>query len=227
MLQLPQVTLVAMAGVNVFATVRALRHSSSHIRFGRVLLISQKKPWHLPSDIDFEYIPPSKDVYEWCYKIVFELHRYIKTDYALLVHSDGFVVNPEMWRPEFLDYDYIGAPWPVPAEGDDSYRDEDWNLVRVGNSVSLRSRKILELPSKLGLAWTDRYGPYHEDGFLCCNHRQLFIRNGIKYAPLEVAKYFSHESMIPEVQGILPFAFHKWMGSNRRYPGRWMDKLLK
>ena len=31
---------------------------------------------------------------------------------AMLIHSDGYVINPSAWRDDFLDYDYIGAPWP-------------------------------------------------------------------------------------------------------------------
>jgi hypothetical protein len=40
----------------------------------------------------------------------------------------------------------------------------------------------------------------------------------MNFAPLDMAKYFSHEAMIPEIKGIKPFAFHKWAGSNRNYP---------
>ena len=36
----------------------------------------------------------------------------------LTIWTDGFIVHPEMWRDEFLKYDYIGAPWPLPKEGD-------------------------------------------------------------------------------------------------------------
>ena len=34
----------------------------------------------------------------------------------MVVHADGFIVHPEMWRDEFLDYDYIGSPWPIPKD---------------------------------------------------------------------------------------------------------------
>ncbi len=223
-LDLPNVTLVAFAGKKIYATVRALEYSTKKINYGRVLLISHKKPWYLPKNIDFEYTSKSKSMYEWCYKIIYKLHEYIKTDYIILVHSDGFVVNPESWKNSYLDYDYIGAPWPIPE--DDSYLDENKKVIRVGNSVSLRSKRILELPSILNLPWEPPDGFYHEDGFLCCNVRNTLIRHGIKYAPLEVAKYFSHESMIPEIAGISPFAFHKWHGSNSGYPGKWINRLL-
>jgi hypothetical protein len=223
-INLPNVTLVAMAGKNIYATVRALSFSSRQINFGQVLLISHIKPWYLPKSIDYAYTSKTKSMHEWCYKIIYKLHEYIKTDYIILVHSDGFIVNPESWRSSFLDYDYIGAPWPIPD--DDSYLDENKQLIRVGNSVSLRSRRILELPSILSLPWEPPDGFYHEDGFLCCNVRNTLIEHGIRYAPIEVAKYFSHESMIPEIEGISPFAFHKWHGSNSGYPGKWINRLL-
>jgi len=225
MLNLPQVTLVATASVDVYAAVRALIYSSQKINFGKVLLISHKKPWYLPKKVNFEYTSKSKDVYEWCYKIIYDLHNYITTNHIILIHNDGFIVNPNQWRDEFLNYDYIGAPWPIPK--DDSYLDANKKLVRVGNSVSLRSKKILELPTQLRLPWEPRDGYFHEDGFLCCNNKVLLEKHGVKYAPIEVAKYFSHESMIPEIKGIEPFAFHKWAGSNSKYPDFRFKKIFK
>ena len=42
----------------------------------------------------------------------------------------------------------------------------------------------------------------------------------MRYAPLELAIYFGHEHMIPELEGkdIKPFVFHKWWGTNAQYP---------
>ncbi len=55
-------------------------------------------------------------------------------------------------KDDFLNYDYIGAPYPLPQDNF-SYRDIDGNLIRVGNSVSLRSKKLLDLPIQLDLEW--------------------------------------------------------------------------
>ena len=56
-----------------------------------------------------------------------------------------------MWREEFLDYDYIGAPWPLPPEGDTTtYRDRDGNICRVGNSAGIRSKRLMDFPKKSG-----------------------------------------------------------------------------
>lgn len=216
-LHLPQVTLVAMASKNVYATVRALSYSSSKIEFANIVLISHKKPFYLPSKIKFRYTEKSKSIDDWCYKIIFELNNHIETEYALLIHSDGFVVNPDQWRDDFLNFDYIGSPFPIPTDNY-SYRDVYGNIVRVGNSVSIRSKRILELPTELKLPWEPFHGFYNEDGFLCCKNKHILEANGIKYAPIEAAKYFAHESMVPEIAGIKPFAFHKYAGTNSKYP---------
>ena len=139
------------------------------------------------------------------------------------MHADGFVVHPELWRDSFLDYDYIGAPWPLPPKGDTTtYRDKDGNICRVGNSAGIRSKRLMDFPKKAGIPWEGEYAYgrmwYYEDGFICCKIRHLLEAEGMRIAPLEVAKYYSHEKMIPEIAGITPFAFHKWEGTNAQYP---------
>jgi len=215
--KLPNVTLVAMATRNVEETLQALEYSCKGVEYGSVKLLSHYTPYDIGKIIEFTRIDKIKSIDDWSYKIIYELNRYIDTEFALLVHADGFVVNPSSWRDEFLEYDYIGAPWPLPADNF-SYRDVNGDIVRVGNSVSLRSKRLLELPIKLDLPWEPFHGHWNEDGFICTKNKHIYEANGMKFAPLEVAKYFSHESMIPEVKAIKPFAFHKWAGSNHIYP---------
>ena len=216
-IQLPNVTLVAMATRNVEETLQALNHSCRGVKYGSVKLLSHYTPYGLDKNIEFIRIDKIKSIDDWSYKIIYELNQYIDTEFALLVHADGFVVNPSSWKNEFMDYDYIGAPWPLPTDNF-SYRDAHGNIVRVGNSVSLRSKKLLELPIKLNMPWEPFHGYWNEDGFICTKNKHIYEAKGMKFAPLDVAKYFSHEAMIPEVKGIKPFAFHKWAGSNRNYP---------
>jgi hypothetical protein len=164
--------------------------------------------------------------------MVYELGDHIKTDFALIVHADGFVVHPEMWRDEFLDYDYIGAPWPLPPEGDTTtYRDINGNICRVGNSAGIRSKRLMDFPKKANIPWEGEYAYgqmwYYEDGFICCKIRHLLEKEGMRIAPIDVAKYYSHEKMIPEVQGITPFAFHKWEGTNAQYPNFIKEPFIK
>ena len=143
--------------------------------------------------------------------MVYKLSEYIHTDFALIIQSDGYVINPDSWRDEFLEYDYIGAPFKLPTDNF-SYRDIYGKIFRVGNGgFSLRSKKLIELANKLNLEWKPFHGFYNEDGFICAMNRHIYEENGCKFAPLHVAKYFSHESDIPENQGLSTFGFHgKW-----------------
>ena len=91
--------------------------------------------------------------------------------------------------------------------------------MRVGNGVSLRSKRLLELPSVENLPWekTDS-GDHNEDCYLCCKERIILEEKGICFAPLEVAVHFGREHSIPENEGIEPFLFHQWRGVNQKYP---------
>lgn len=192
MLKLPNVTLIALTNQDFKGHLEAFEKSTKEIEWGDAKII-----------FDFK----SNSIDKWNRKIIYELHNYIQTDFAMLIHADGYVINPHFWQDSFLDYDYIGAPWPLPQD-DYSYRTPKGELVRVGNSVSIRSKKILELPSQLNLEWKSYYGNTNEDGFLTCHNRDILIENGCKFAPLDVAKHFSKEIEIPENVGLETFAFH-------------------
>lgn len=222
-LKLPQVTLIALTSVNIKETVAAMKYSMQGIEFGDAVLVTHKRPFGLPKSIRYSHTSKLKTIDAFNYKAVYELGEHVHTDYALLVHADGFVVHPEMWRDEFLDYDYIGAPWPLPADGDtEQYRDDLGRLSRVGNSMGIRSKRLMDFPKKANIPWEGTYYKgelsYNEDIFLCCKIRSQIEAAGMKIAPIEVAKYFAHEHMVDEVQGITPFAFHKWRGTNSQYP---------
>lgn len=217
MLDLKNITLVALTSVRINETIKALLYSSEHINFGKVKLLSDQKPKELPSKIIFEETEKSSSIDEWNYNIIYNLPKHIDTEYAILIHDNGFIVNPNSWKPEFLSYDYIGAPWPLPKDNF-SYRDIHGNLIRVGNSVSLRSKKLLDVPIKKSLEWKPFNGFTNEDGFICVNYRHKYIEEGCNFAGLEVAKYFSHEHSIPELEDIEPFAFHNYIGKNSKYP---------
>ncbi|MFM6811478.1 MAG: DUF5672 family protein, partial [Dolichospermum sp.] len=83
-----------------------------------------------------------------------ELNSFIETEFCLVTQGDGFIINPQFWSEEFLNYDYIGAPWRkqshlVNSQGQ-TVNILDLNKNRVGNGgFSLRSKRLLELCSEL------------------------------------------------------------------------------
>lgn len=192
MLKLPNVTLICLTNKNIPEHEFAIEKSCEGIEFGAVKII-----------IDYK----CNSINEWNKKIIYELHNYVQTEFAMLIHADGYIISPESWREEFLHYDFIGAPWPLPQDSF-SYKSPEGFLVRVGNSVSIRSKRLLELPSKLGLSWRAYYGNTNEDGFLCVHNKKILEQNGVTFAPLEVAIHFSKEHTIPENEGLETFAFH-------------------
>ncbi|MCR5657668.1 MAG: hypothetical protein K6G06_09425 [Butyrivibrio sp.] len=207
-----------MTSVNVYETVQALKYSMRDIEFGDVVFISHKKPFYLPKDIRFSYTSILDSIDKFNYKMTYELCEHIKTDYALIVHADGFIIHPEMWRDEFLDYDYIGSPWPLP-DNDYAYRDSKGEICRVGNSVSIRSMRLMRYPVDFDAKWEKVYDDrYNEDIFICCYLKNKMEEQGIKWAPFELALKFGREKPLPENKGIEPFVFHKWLGENADYP---------
>lgn len=191
MIDLPEVTLILLSNRDFPGAKKAIDESCKGISFGGVKLIWDEK-------ID--------GIDEWNRKVIYDLHKYIDTSHALLIHQDGYVINPELWNPEWLKLDFIGAPWPLPRDNY-SYLDEDGDLQRVGNSVSLRSRRLMELAATR--QWGSYYGNTNEDGFICCHNRKWLESWGCKFATLEQAVHFSKEHEIPENQGIKTFAFHQ------------------
>lgn len=192
MIKLPDVTLIALTGLGYRTEqhVDALKYSCKGIEFGAVKLIQLKEI----TDID-----------SWNKAVIYELPKYVETSHCLFIHSDGYVINPSLWKESWLEYDFCGAPWPLPRDNF-SYRDEDNNLVRVGNSVGLRSKKLMDLVATR--EWKSYYGNTNEDGFITCHNRQWLESQGCKFAPLEVAVHFSKEHEIPENKGLETFMFH-------------------
>lgn len=192
MLKLPNVTLVCLTGKDVQAHEVAVEYSCRDIEFGDVKIIVDKK---------------IRNIDDWNYKVVYELWQYVFTSHAILIHPDGYIIHPEIWNNDWLYYDYIGAPWPLPNDSY-SYRDGLGNIIRVGNSVSLRSKKLMTYPKLYDFTWKSYFGNTNEDGFLCVHNRKKLEDLGCKFAPLDVAKHFSKEHELPENQGLSTFAFH-------------------
>jgi hypothetical protein len=52
---------------------------------------------------------------------------------------------------------------------------------------------------------------------ICVNNRHIYKENGMKFADIDVAKYISLMRQWYLISGITP-CFHKWSGSNSKYP---------
>jgi|694.fasta_scaffold65974_4 hypothetical protein len=129
------------------------------------------------------------------------LSSIINTDFVLIVQPDGFIINSNLWQDKFLEYDYIGAPWP-------------WHGVCGNGGFSLRSKRFLDLSSRL--KYDHRHEEYDfcpEDNFLCLEkyNRNYFLQNQIKFADIKTSIEFSFEHPIkeyPDHKLFNSFGFH-------------------
>lgn len=172
---LPDVTLIG-ADDNAARIWHVAGFSMQNIKFADCKIFSAQAPY---SNIP---VMGSKKAYSEF--IMHELYKHISTSHMLIVQHDGYVKNYKAWSSEFLQYDYIGAPWMWYKDG-----------MNVGNGgFSLRSRRIMELCSTLPLKTDkDDNGNYAEDHSIARIYRPYLESKGMKFAPVEVAAKFSIE----------------------------------
>lgn len=177
MIHLPYVDLVVMDGVDGNRLIKAVTSTLRCLKFRRVLLWAPDFPDELRPVVD-EYRYFRSDYEGWNRFMVKELWKFIPDGFCLFIHHDGYVLNPKAWRKEFMDFDYIGAPW--------WYHDG----INVGNGgFSFRSKKFLEVSNEF--EW-DRYHP--EDHRLIREHGHIMQAKGIKFAPEIMASKFALEA---------------------------------
>jgi hypothetical protein len=219
---LNEVTLLSVAGINPGVAIQAIERSLDQISFYDAKILTPTKPSVLPPTIKWEQIPELRlravGIDDYSSFVLYELHKFVQTEFCLVVQGDGYVIDGNAWSDEFLEYDYIGAPWPVKK---DAYIDPFGNHQRVGNGgFSLRSRKLLQVPTHVDIPWNVNMGTFYkhmnagslaEDGNISVHNRHLFEAAGCKFAPLEVAMKFSRELPIPEYRGQSTFGFHRYL----------------
>ena len=148
-LKLPDVTLLAATSSEEDAAQVSMRISLHNIEFGESKLLCTTAPKQKYPDIQYISIPPLKNVDDYNEIIFQHLHKYFETSHCLIVQADSFVVNSDLWKDEFLNFDYIGGPWP-----DEIKINSNLTLHLKKNPVgnggfSLRSRKLAKATSKI------------------------------------------------------------------------------
>lgn len=180
---LAEVTLVAVTSVAMAATVRAIEKSAEQACFGRILLLSDQPPARnlasTRSLFEWRKIQKISSRNEYSRFMLDHLADHIETRFALVVQWDGYVINGEGWKNEFLDYDYIGAPWT-------HFHDKH----TVGNGgFSLRSKRLLLASRGLPLGHNEA-----EDVAIARTFRtKLEKQYGLQFAPETLARLFAYE----------------------------------
>jgi FkbM family methyltransferase len=183
-LQLPNVTLTAIeTRVHKLAAL-TIQDCLDKAEFGGVIIFSD-------TFNDFPKAAQHIQVEDWGTKLGYAecawygVQQHLKTPYTLFVEWDAGIYDPAMWKPEYLDYDYIGAPWPP-----------SWawvgNPFNVGNGgFALRSKRLIDYVYE----HRDEY-PIHTENVdvLFSRHYQpRLAAAGFKWAPDELALDFAFE----------------------------------
>ena len=211
MINLPNVTLIAVSSIEIERTIRAFQYSCRGINFGEVKFVTHEDV--NPDGITVHKVPRINSSDEFSKITIYDLPKYVDTEYCILIQYDGFIVHPEQWTDEFLNYDWIGPLW---TKGH-NYFDKNGNSIRVGDGIALRSQKLMGLASKLNLPWdpftnNGQHKPgFWEDSWICVKNRHIYEGHGCKFASIEMAAKWGrelHTPPIPENEGITPFVFH-------------------
>jgi hypothetical protein len=170
------VTLLGIDCVDIDRLIRVADICSDAIEFGQVKLLTSKQSSHK----SVVQIAPVLDREQYSRFVIKRLNEYVSTQFALIIQYDGFILNPEAWQDEFLRYDYIGAPW--------WYEDG----MNVGNGgFSIRSKRLLEVLARD--TTVSQYFP--EDHHICRTFRKHLEKQGIRFAPENLAQKFSKEGI--------------------------------
>jgi hypothetical protein len=206
-IKIHDVTLISVSN-KVSETIGSMMLSLEQAEFDSVKFLTHKKIIDWPKEIEYKEIPEIDSYIKYNDFVFRELGSYVDTPFALVVQDDSWILNGNLWDNQFLQFDYIGAPWPV---RENSFMANNGDRVRVGNGgFSLRSSKLMNLPKILGLPLTQEQGFAHEDGNCCVYYRKEFLEQGIKYAPVELAARFSFENYVRENMQLKGFfGFHK------------------
>lgn len=204
-IRLPEVTLVIYDPVAHELASIAVTDTMSKARFGDVHIwtddISKFKI--LPGEgVKFFKAPSGLGKTAGQSIIWTDIPKFIKTSHVLNIEWDAGIADPSMWDGRYLEYDYIGAPWPWLKDGLD-----------VGNGgFTLVSQRLLRFLHEHQAPEEYPYS-FPWDGELCRNLRpRLEKEEGFrfKWAPLEVAKRFAFEYGHPTTFSAPPkvFGYH-------------------
>jgi hypothetical protein len=226
MINLTNVTLVFIDCVYPEKTIRAMKYCLKGCSFASVKFLTS-----LPVDtfkilvglgeeyrssvsyhtqkIDVVKIPHIDCLQKYSRFVIHDLHKHFDTEHVMIAQADGFILNPDAWQKEFLDFDYIGAPWWWYTDG-----------YNVGNGgFCIRSKRLMKHLSDTYDETEARYGRdiFHpEDHYICRTMRKsLEDCSGFTFAPGEIAGKFSVENGRWNGQ----FGFHDFETDISAWPG--------
>lgn len=209
MLDLPNVSLVCLDTRHPELAVFAMRRCLDQARFGEAVLLTVADYVSPDQRIRVQPVMRLRSVADYSAFIIKSLGAQVGGSHVLVMQWDSFILDAAAWDPAFLDYDYLGAPWPhrVPPVGNGGF--------------SLRSRRLLDALQDPAIR---DFQP--EDYCICELYRdRLEGEHGVRFAPPELARRFSFELEEPSGPA---FGFHGLFNFHRALSEpellAWLDK---
>lgn len=182
-LSLPQVTLCCIDCTARFPwAVEAVERCIAQVDFGATLFLSDAshlQGQHLPPGVQGVEIEPLHSIEDYSRFVLKSLADHLHTSHVLIVQWDGFIANVAAWQEEFLQFDYIGAPW-LHLAGE--------HLVGNGG-FSLRSLRLLRVMQDPAVV-----ANHPEDICICRTYREYLQERGMRFAPATLAERFAVEN---------------------------------
>jgi hypothetical protein len=195
MLDLSAITLLCVETRDPALAHFAIQKCTKQASFGKVVLITdlaklsnrindqtsnQTEDQKVARLQGIEYIqaPLIKATKDYSDLLLTGLGQYVTGSHVLVIQWDSFILHPDLWAKDFLQYDYIGAVWPHHPD------------TPVGNGgFSLRSVRLLEALESPTIT------KHHPEDFCICVDNKATLENqfGIRFAPTNVAEQFAVE----------------------------------
>jgi hypothetical protein len=193
-LRLPNVTLVMIDGTCPALAKLALQDTLDLVDCGDVLVCS-------PTDLGVPRwikTPSWNDSAGPCAFMWYQLPFLMRTDFALTISWDNWVIDSSMWTDEFLRYDYIGAPWHY----------DDGRNVGTGGWLSRRLLTFLAAHKVEFPILHPSIPFYHPSDWLVSRHYRPYLeQRGFRWPSEQLASRFMFETTRPSATS-RHFMFH-------------------
>lgn len=193
------------------------------------ILVFSDEPIDLSHNYKFFRLKGEFGIPHYSELVTKQLYKHVETDFCLTIQYDGFAINKNNWRDEFLEFDFIGTPvtpnhQPMKmalsraktdlVDIDSVIKEGKWQSG--GGGFNIKSKKFLTAcgeDAEIKSHAEDRKNPgeavwYCDDMTLNFFHRERLINeHNLKFADMSTCLNFGCEIATAYD---FPFGFHGW-----------------
>jgi len=195
--EIKNTTLLAVSSIKIDETLNALKFSSIQVNFEKVIFftdhvftekeLNDLKLYNI-SIVNIEKL----DYVNYSRFMIYDLYKYIDTEYVLIIQYDGYIINPYIWDDNYYKYDYIGATWRENFLDCRSIGVEKSENRGIGNGgFTFRSKKLLEIPDKYKIINRQNWS----DDVFYCKYVDKLKEYGCVLPDIETQNNFSIETI--------------------------------